>query len=103
MDFVNGLPPAGTENFNFCLVIVDRFSKSTRFLPCDKEYTSMDIALLFFKRKISDFGLPKGIISDQYPKFASTFWQGLHKRMGTKLQFSTAYHPATDGLAVRRL
>ena len=36
MDFVTALPPAGKENFNACLVIADRFSKRTRFLPCHK-------------------------------------------------------------------
>ena len=48
MDFVTGLPPAGVENFNCVLVVVDRFSKRTRFLPCHKEATAMDIALLFW-------------------------------------------------------
>ena len=101
MDFVTGLPPAGVENFNCCLVIVDRFSKRTRFLPCHKEATAMDVALLFWERVISDVGLPKGIISDT--KFTSEFWKGLMSLMGIKLQFSTAYHPMTDGLAERMI
>ena len=103
MDFVTGLPPAGVENFNCCLVVVDRFSKRTRFLPCYKESSAMDIALLFWERLISDVGLPKGIISDRDPKFTSEFWKGLMRLMGTKLQFSTAYHPETDGLAERMI
>ena len=103
MDFVTGLPPAGVENFNCVLVIVDRFSKRTRFLPCHKESTAMDIALLFWERIISDVGLPKGIISDRDPKFTSEFWKGLYQLMGTKLQLSTAYHPETDGLSERQI
>ena len=103
MDFVTGLPPAGVENFNCCLVIVDRFSKRTRLLPCHKEATAMDIYLLFWERLISDLGLPKGIISDRDPKFTSEFWKGLMGLMGTKLQFSTAYHPMTDGLGERNI
>ena len=63
----------------------------------------MDIALLFWERLISDVGLPKGIISDRDPKFTSEFWKGLLHLMGTKLQFSTAYHPQTDGLAERMI
>ena len=104
MDFVTGLPPAGIENFNCCLVIVDRFSKRTRCLPCHREATAMDVALFIFGRGlISDVGLPKGIISDRDPKFTSEFWKGLMSLMGTKLQFSTAYHPMTDGLAERMI
>lgn len=48
MDWVTGLPPAGKSNVNACLVVVDRFSKRARFLPCNKEDTAMDTALLFW-------------------------------------------------------
>ncbi|MBW0476747.1 hypothetical protein O181_016462 [Austropuccinia psidii MF-1] len=39
MDWVTGLVPGGKENFNACLIIVDRFRKSVRCLPCHKEDT----------------------------------------------------------------
>ncbi|MBW0531933.1 hypothetical protein O181_071648 [Austropuccinia psidii MF-1] len=45
MDWVTGFVPGGKENFNACLVIVDRYSKSERFLPCHKEDKAMDTAL----------------------------------------------------------
>ncbi|MBW0469641.1 hypothetical protein O181_009356 [Austropuccinia psidii MF-1] len=47
MDWVTRLVPGGKENFNACLIIVDRFSKSMRCLPCYKEDTAMYTALLF--------------------------------------------------------
>ncbi|MBW0582046.1 hypothetical protein O181_121761 [Austropuccinia psidii MF-1] len=37
MDRVKGLVPGAKENYNACLIIVDRFSKSMRCLPCHKE------------------------------------------------------------------
>ncbi|MBW0519896.1 hypothetical protein O181_059611 [Austropuccinia psidii MF-1] len=49
MDWVTGLFPGGKENFNTCLIIVDSFSKSVRCLPCNKDDTEMDIALLFLE------------------------------------------------------
>ncbi|MBW0574587.1 hypothetical protein O181_114302 [Austropuccinia psidii MF-1] len=43
------------------------------------------------------------IISDRDPKFTSALWTNLHQLFGTKLSFSTAYHPQTDGLAERMI
>ncbi|MBW0518879.1 hypothetical protein O181_058594 [Austropuccinia psidii MF-1] len=48
--------------------------------------------------KIYNAGL--GIFdSDKDPKFTSELWKNLHHLFGTKLRFSTAYHPQTNGLA----
>ena len=103
MDFVTALPPGGKDSFNAVLVVVDRFSKRARFLPCYKDNTAMDVALLFWSSIINDVGCPKVIISDRDPKFTSEFWQNLFDLLGTKLAFSTAYHPQTDGLAERMI
>ncbi|MBW0519373.1 hypothetical protein O181_059088 [Austropuccinia psidii MF-1] len=47
MDWVTGLVPGGKENYNSFLIIVDRFSKSMRCLPCHKGDTAMDTALFW--------------------------------------------------------
>ncbi|MBW0496246.1 hypothetical protein O181_035961 [Austropuccinia psidii MF-1] len=96
MDWVTGLFPGGKENFNACLIIVDRFSKSMRCLPFHKQDTAMDTALLSWNNIISPCGVPKIIISDTDPTFISEFWTKLYDILGTKLAFSTAYHPPTD-------
>ncbi|MBW0464753.1 hypothetical protein O181_004468 [Austropuccinia psidii MF-1] len=103
MDWVTGLVPGGKDNFNSCLIIVDRFSKSMRCLPCHKEDTSMDTAMFFWNKIISTCGVPKIIISDRDPKFTYEFWTNLYDMLATKLPFSTAYHPQTDGLAERMI
>ncbi|MBW0474267.1 hypothetical protein O181_013982 [Austropuccinia psidii MF-1] len=103
MDLVTGLVPGGKENYNACLIIVERFSKSMRCLPCHKEDTAMDTALLFWNNIISTCGVPKIIISDRDPKFTSKFRTNLYDILGTKLAFSTAYHPQTDGQTERML
>ncbi|MBW0555383.1 hypothetical protein O181_095098 [Austropuccinia psidii MF-1] len=61
----------------------------------------MDTALLLWNNIISTCGVPKIIISDREPKFTSEFWTNVYDILGTKLAFSTAYHPQTDGLAER--
>ncbi|MBW0552120.1 hypothetical protein O181_091835 [Austropuccinia psidii MF-1] len=91
MDWVTGLVPGGKENFNACLIIVDRFSNSMKFLPCHKEDTAMDTSLLFWNNIISTCGVPKIIISDRDAKFTSEFRTNLYDILGPKLAFSTAY------------
>ncbi|MBW0559023.1 hypothetical protein O181_098738 [Austropuccinia psidii MF-1] len=101
MDWVTALPPSGDRSYNACLVIVDRYSKTPIFLPCHKDDTAMDTVLLLWSRVISHTGLFKNIISDRDPKFTSALWTNLHRLFGTKLSFSTAYHPQKNGLAER--
>ncbi|MBW0574549.1 hypothetical protein O181_114264 [Austropuccinia psidii MF-1] len=103
MDWVTALPPGGDRNNNACLVIMDRYSKTPIFLPCHKDDTAMDTALLLCSRVISHTGLFKNIISERDPKFTSELWTNLHRLFGTLLSFSTAYHPQTDGLAERMI
>ncbi|MBW0505150.1 hypothetical protein O181_044865 [Austropuccinia psidii MF-1] len=103
MDWVTALPPGGDRNYNACLVIVDIYSKTPIFLPCHKDDTAMTTALLVWNRVIFHTGLFKNIISDRDPKFTSALWTDLHRLLGTKLSFSTAYHPQTDGLEERMI
>ncbi|MBW0518283.1 hypothetical protein O181_057998 [Austropuccinia psidii MF-1] len=59
----------------------------------------MDTALLIWNNTISTCGVPKPIISNRDTKVTSEFWTNLYDILGTKLAFSTAYHPQTNGLA----
>ncbi|MBW0510568.1 hypothetical protein O181_050283 [Austropuccinia psidii MF-1] len=65
MDWVTGLVLGGKENFNYFPVIVDRYTKSVRCLPCHKEDTAMDTGLIFLNNIILLCGFPKVIISDR--------------------------------------
>ncbi|MBW0519046.1 hypothetical protein O181_058761 [Austropuccinia psidii MF-1] len=103
MDWVTALPPSVDRSNNACLVIVDRYSKTPIFLPCHKDDTAMDTALLLWSRVIAHTELFENIISDRDSKLTSALWTNLHRLFGTKLSFSTAYHPQTDGLAVRMI
>ncbi|MBW0545105.1 hypothetical protein O181_084820 [Austropuccinia psidii MF-1] len=103
MGWVTGIVPGGKENFNSFLIIVYRFSKSVRCLPCHKEDTAMDTALLFWNNIISTCGVPRIMISDRDPKLTLEFWTNLYDMLGNKLAFSTSYHPQTDSLAERMI
>ncbi|MBW0505563.1 hypothetical protein O181_045278 [Austropuccinia psidii MF-1] len=103
MDWVTGLPPGGDRSYNACIVNFDRFSKTPIFLPFHKDDKAMDTGLLIRNRVISWNGIFTKIISDIDLKFTSALWTNLHQLFGTKLFFSTAYHPQTDGLAKRMI
>jgi transposase InsO family protein len=46
-------------------------------------------------------GVPKKIVSERGTQFTSHFWEQLHEALGTHLNFSSAYHPQTDGQTER--
>jgi hypothetical protein len=54
------------------------------------------LAKLYIENIVKLHGVPSRIVSDRGTQFTSIFWKSLHKAMGTKLDFSSAYHPQTD-------
>ncbi|MBW0519325.1 hypothetical protein O181_059040 [Austropuccinia psidii MF-1] len=103
MDWVTGLPLGVDKIYNAFLVIAYRFSKTPIFLPCHKDDTAIDTAILMWNRVVSWTGIFTNIISDRDPKFTSALWTNLHQFFETNLSFSKAYHPQTDGLAERMI
>ncbi|MBW0548224.1 hypothetical protein O181_087939 [Austropuccinia psidii MF-1] len=103
MDWVTASPPGGDRSYNACLVLVDRYSKTPMFSTCHKDDTAMDTAIMIWNKAISHMKLFQNIISDRDPKLTSALWTNLHNLSGTKLSFSTAYHPQIDGLAERMI
>ncbi|MBW0543391.1 hypothetical protein O181_083106 [Austropuccinia psidii MF-1] len=88
-DWVSALQPGGDKGYNACLVIFDRYSKTPIFLPCHKDETAINTAVLIWNTAIRHTGLFKNIISHRDPRFTSALWSNLNKLLGTKLSFST--------------
>jgi hypothetical protein len=95
MDFIDGLPSSRGKSTIF--VVVDRLSKYAHFMALSHPYTAVSIAQIFFENIFKLHGMPKSIVCDRDPAFTSQFWIELFRLHGTSFNFSSAYHPQTDG------
>ena len=102
MDFVSGLPKT-TAGHDSVWVIVDRLTKSAHFLPIKTTHTVDKLAELYIKEIVRLHGIPNSIVSDRDTRFTSKFWKSLQENLGTRLKFSTAFHPQTDGQSERTI
>ena len=90
--FILGLGKNQRGNYSI-FVIMDRFTKMEHFIPFFQASDAMHIANLFFHEVVKLHGLPRSIVLDNDVRFTSHFWRTLWKKLGTKLNFNSAYHP----------
>ncbi|XP_062093931.1 uncharacterized protein LOC133799942 [Humulus lupulus] len=102
MDFVVGFPKTSKQH-DAIWVIVYRYTKSTHFLLVRMTYTMDQWAELYVQKIVRLHGVPVSIISDRDARFTSLFWESLQRALGTKLKFTTAYHPQSDGQSERTI
>ena len=78
-----------------------RLTKSAHFIPVRIDYSMDRLAELYVDEILRLHGVPLSIVSDRDPRFTSRYWKELQSALGTKLNFSTAFHPQTDGQSER--
>ena len=100
MDFITGLPRT-KSGYDSIWVVVDRLTKVAHFIPVKTTYTSAKLAKIYMTRIVCLHGAPRTIVSDRGTQFTSKLWYQLHQTLGTRLEFSTAFHPQTDGQTER--
>ena len=100
MDFIVGLSNS-PRGCNVIWVIMNRLIKSVHFLPMKTTYSLLKYTNLYHEEIVWLHGTPVSIVSDQDPSFVSKFWKSLQRAFGTELNFSTAFHPQTDGESKR--
>ena len=95
MDFITTLPES--QGYDAIFVMVDQFNKLAHMVLTMGTATTLETAKLFLNAWWRHHGLPTVILSDRDPKFTSAFWRHFFRKVGTKLTFSTTFHPQTDG------
>ena len=102
MDFITKLPRTARGD-DTIWVVVDRLTKSAHFLAIKESSSAEKLAEIFVREIVSLHGIPVSIISDRDTRFTSRFWQKFQEELGTRLHFSTAFHPQTDGQSERTI
>ncbi|TYG52303.1 hypothetical protein ES288_D09G015800v1 [Gossypium darwinii] len=100
MDFVRGLPLTPTKK-DSVWVSVGRLTKSAYFIPVRTDFSLLKLVKLYISKIVRLHGVSVSIISDWDPRFTSRFWKKLHEALGSRLYFSTAFCPQTDGQSER--
>ncbi|KAI3360769.1 hypothetical protein L3Q82_013013 [Scortum barcoo] len=98
LDFITGLPPL--KGNLVVMMVVDRFSKMTHFIPLTKLPSAKETATVMINHVFHIFrihGRPTDIVSDRGPQFISCFWKEFCQLLGATVSLSSGYYPESNG------
>ena len=94
MDFVEGLPRSWSKTT--ILVVVETLKICSLHFSNSSLHSKIGSPCLH-REYIQLYGMPREIVSDRDSVFTSDFQQELWALQGSKLHFSTAFHPQAEG------
>ena len=94
VDLISPLP--NSNGHDAILNIVDHFSKMVIAVPTSITLSSPQLAHIYKEKVFPFFGVPRKIMSDRGPQFASEFTHNICLILGIEQNLSTAYHPETN-------
>ena len=104
---LSGPHPTTTTGNAWLIVFTDHFSKQVHLAAAPgndiNPLSAERVAEIFFSTVVKHHGLPDVIVSDRGSQWLSAFWTKVFELCGTRLRFSTAYHPQTDGASERAI
>ena len=101
IDFITDLLMS-SRNRDSVLIIVDKATRMVHLAPCSKTVNATDNGKLLWNTVVKLHGIQRVIYSDRGSQFAAGSCRELWRLTGTKLAYSTAYHPQAQG-AVERM
>ena len=73
------------------------------FIPFRLGQSTEALAGKYMQEIVRLHGVPVSIVLDRDIRFVSRFWDSLQRSLGSKLKFSTTFHPQTDGQSERTI
>ena len=80
MDFITDLP--NSDGHDTILVVIDRLTKMSHFIPCKKSLDARQFATIFLKEIIRLHGIPRDVITDRGSLFTSDLWKTTTEKLG---------------------
>ena len=82
-------------------MIVNKLTKLAHFISVMMDYSMDRLVELYVKEIVRLHGVQLSIMSDRDTHFTSRFWKELQSALSIRLNFSTTFHPQTDGQSER--
>ena len=95
MDLIGPLPTTKLGN-NWIVTWVDRTTKTIVAAAAKAPTSTETLARLTFREICCRFGLPLNLTMDNDVRFNNGLWKSLWKMCGSKLKFTSGYHPQAD-------
>jgi transposase InsO family protein len=103
MDLFGPIAYISIGGSNYCLVIVDDYSRFTWVFFLQEKSQTQEILKRFLRRAQNEFGLRiKKIRSDNGTEFKNSQTEGFHEEEGIKHEFSSPYTPKQNGVVERK-
>jgi len=95
VDCITSLPKS--DSYDTILVVIDRLTKMSNFIPCSKDLDARQFANLFMTEIVMLRRQPHDIITDRGTLFTTELWKETTGRLGMEQRLSTAFDPQPDG------
>ena len=86
-----------SDGFNAIYVVSDRLTKMAHFIPMTTNISALDLMKLHICHIWKLHGIPLVHGTNRGSTFTANFTKNIYKELGIEPQFSTAYHPQTQG------
>ena len=96
MDFITKLPRT-VRGVDTIWVIMDWLNKSAHFIPIQESIYAEKLADVYLWEVVAWHGVLVSVVSNRDVRFTYRFWKRFHEELGTRLYFSTTFHPQSDG------
>ena len=87
--------------YDLILAVVNQYTKYAKYILARKDWKATDLANVLVEDIFSAFGKLVSLTSNQGSLFISHYWSHFCYHLSVRLNYSTAFHPQTDGQTER--